>query len=198
MVGQIIDWEVKGCCVKFYLSEKDSNKGWLTDKGFDYYSKCNLTPEELESIKNDYTGDDWDDKPYEHNAGAVYNEYVKGIRYNYYPFDAILLEPNYQEVNSPYCKDDFKKRKAPILIHIKDELLWKNHQLDWTYKDWVKASKKNDIECFYLEDLLQSGKMFFNDNHSGIFVPADKLNVNIIAECSELTKDTQEVISNEQ
>ena len=197
MFGNIIDWEVKGCCVKFYLGRKEDNLGWLNEKGFDYYSKCNLTPEELESIKNTYEGDDWDDKPYEHNAGSVYNEYVKGIRYNYYPFDAILLEPNYLERNSTYCKDDFKKKKVHCLIYIKDKDLWEKHQFNWTYKDWVKASKKEDVECFYFEDYLESGKMFFNDSHSGIFVPADKLKDDIIAECSELSKDTEEVISNE-
>jgi hypothetical protein len=27
---------------------------------------------------NDFYGDDWDDTPYEHNAGTVYDEFVSG------------------------------------------------------------------------------------------------------------------------
>ena len=47
---KIIDFDKKGNVVRFYLGE---------------------------DVCNDYWGDDWNDAPYEHNAGTVYNRYVK-------------------------------------------------------------------------------------------------------------------------
>ncbi len=164
MIGQIIDWEVRGSCVKFYIGQYTEEKGWLNDEGYEYYSKANLTPEEFNKIKNEYTGDDWNDKPYEHNAGQVYKEYVKGIRYNYYPFDAVILQP-IDESSIPklftdipeYSKDDFKNKKVPIIIYVKDKEFYEQHR-EWTYKEWSKA-KNSVVEKFYLGDTLQTGSM---------------------------------------
>lgn len=64
-------------------------------------------------------GDDWDDRPYEHNAGRVYNEYVEKIVDVFYPFDTMVQEPSedwHYGGNSPFSKWDFKKGKAPRLI----------------------------------------------------------------------------------
>ena len=48
--GKIIDFERKGNIVRFYLGDVNNSNG--------------------------YYGDDWDDVPYEHNAGKVYEQYV--------------------------------------------------------------------------------------------------------------------------
>lgn len=162
MIGQIIDWEVRGNCVKFYIGQYTEEKGWLNDEGYEYYSKANLTPEEFENIKNNYTGDNWNKKPYEYSSNQVYKEYIKGIRYNYYPFDAIILNPGYLlgRDNSGYCKDDFKNKEVPILIYIKDKEFYGQHR-DWNYKEWSRA-KNNVVEKFYLGDTLQSGIMIEN------------------------------------
>lgn len=76
---------------------------------------------------NDYWGDDWDDCPYEHNAGTVYSEYIKEIMEIAFPFDTCIVEPaddwSYNG-NSPYRKEDFKKMKAPCLIIDNDTDNW--------------------------------------------------------------------------
>ena len=44
----IIDFERKGNVVRFYIGDTNAN----------------------------YHGDDWNDRPYEHNAGTVYDRYI--------------------------------------------------------------------------------------------------------------------------
>ena len=64
---------------------------------------------------NDYWGDDWDDAPYEHNAGEVYSEYVKGFAEFAFPLDFAILEPCNGFLNSPYSKEDMMNRKIPCI-----------------------------------------------------------------------------------
>ena len=89
---KIIDFEKRGNVARFYLGD----------------DQC-----------NDYWGDDWDDHPYEHNAGTVYDEFVKKTVDIAVPLDWIILEPaddwSY-DGNSPYSKEDFKKRRCCVLI----------------------------------------------------------------------------------
>ena len=64
---------------------------------------------------NDYWGDDWDDAPYEHNAGQVYSEYIKGYVEFAFPLDFTIIEPSDSYVNSPYSKEAMKNRKVPCI-----------------------------------------------------------------------------------
>lgn len=69
----------------------------------------------------DYWGDDWNDFPFEHNAGSVYERYVDEYREYAFPMNFNVCNPaddwNYQG-NSHYSKEDFKKQKAPcVIIH---------------------------------------------------------------------------------
>lgn len=86
---KIIDYEKKGNVVRFYLGKDD-----------------------LE----DWYGDDWNDRPYEHNAGRVYDEYISGYMDVSFPFDDVVLEPCNGCLNSEYSKDDMKARNVPCLI----------------------------------------------------------------------------------
>ena len=61
---KIGDFEKRGNVVRFYLVEDDCN---------------------------DYWGDDWDDAPYEHNAGKIYEEYVKKAIDIAFPLDYAVL-----------------------------------------------------------------------------------------------------------
>lgn len=66
--------------------------------------------------EKNYYGDDWDDAPYEHNAGLVYDEYVEKTIEIPIATDCIILYADYDYINSPYCKLDFKARKTPFLV----------------------------------------------------------------------------------
>lgn len=99
---KIIDLDIKGNTVRYYLA-KDPKK-----------------------IKESW-GDDWDDTPYEHNAGEVYRAYVEKIVDVFYPYDMMVTEPSddwHYEYNSPFCKEDFKKRKAPRICIYYPENPW--------------------------------------------------------------------------
>ena len=67
---KIIDFDIKGNVIKFYLGQ---------DNDMNYH------------------GDDWDDVPYEHNAGEVYSEFVEGYAYVYLEYE---LNPSYPQVIS--------------------------------------------------------------------------------------------------
>lgn len=91
---KIIDFEKKGNVVRFYLGN------------------C-----------NDYYGDDWDDTPYEHNAGPVYEEYVSETIDIAFNFDCLVLEPCddwHNDGNSQWCKNDMKDRLVPCIIVVPD------------------------------------------------------------------------------
>ncbi len=131
---KIIDWETKGNVVRFYLGEDDL-KEWY--------------------------GDDWDDRPYEHNAGKVYSKFVKDIKDIKLDFDDILIEPCEGQLNSPYSKDDFRDRKIPCLIVIKEkdcpEDSWKFNY----FQDWINYKKS--IKIYFGDDIQKIIKLFEKD-----------------------------------
>jgi hypothetical protein len=100
---------------------------------------------------DDYWGDDWNDKPYEHNAGEVYDRYVeRTVDFNI-PFGCKAYMPCDGEYNSPWSKEDFKNMATPILIVVpksiadKEMYSWSNDD----YKSWVGTK---GVVRFYLED----------------------------------------------
>lgn len=120
---KIIDFEKKGNVVRFYLGSDD---------------------------EKDYWGDDWNDTPYEYNAGEVYSEYRVGVRDIAFDFDDLVLQPSDGELNSPYCKDDMKSRKVPCIIVIPKEKCKDNWHDEFRY--WVSA---DGVKKFYFEDIME-------------------------------------------
>lgn len=126
---KIIDWEAKRIdTIRFYLGNDDL-KEWR--------------------------GDNWGDKPYEHNAGRVYDEFINGIIDITFDDGDLIFEPWVGYRNSPYSKDDFMNRKAPCIIIIK------NKDVDWdhwpmtkydTFQDWLDYEKTIKI---YFGDNIQ-------------------------------------------
>lgn len=111
---KIIDFAKKGNVVRFFLGKDDLEKWW---------------------------GDDWDDTPYEHNAGEVYEEFVSGHKDIAFPFDDLVLEPCNGAYNSGYCKDDMVARRVPCIIVVPHELVdisWDNPFNRWVGADGVK------------------------------------------------------------
>lgn len=120
---KIIDFDKKGNVVRFYFGD-DS----LTD----------------------YWGDDWNDRPYECNAGTVYEEFVKGYVDVAFDFDSLVLEPENDwrnHGNSQWCKDDMRERKVPCIIVVPKELLedtWEDGFNYWVAADRVRKIYFND------------------------------------------------------
>jgi len=115
---KIIDFAVYGNAVHFYLGEDDCN---------------------------DYHGDDWDDAPYEHNAGTVYDDYVSDIADLYVDIDLEILTAESFYINSPFSKEDFKKRVTPCVVIAESG-----------WGDDRKSIK------FYFNDKMEPGRYFVN------------------------------------
>lgn len=107
-MGQIIDFKRKGNMVRFYIGK--NGKQW---------------------------GDDWNDAPYDCNAGQVYNEYVDHYIDVYAPFDALVLEPCDGYFNCPYTKEDMIQRKVPCIIVVSADVVDGSWHDDFQY--WVGA-----------------------------------------------------------
>ena len=122
---KVIDFDVKGNVIKLFFGNDDDNE---------------------------YHGDDWNDTPYEHNAGEVYGGYVLaekeyGFSLNY---EVMTPESDWHYCgNSPFCKDDMKDRKCPCII------IKKLNKDSW---EWACYTEYLGSEQ---EDVL---KIFFNDN----------------------------------
>ena len=127
----ICDWKTKGNLVRFYLcKEENFHEIW---------------------------GDDWDDCPYEHNAGEVYDKYVEAYFDMCFDFDTVLLEAKNDwsyRGNSPFSKEDFKNKKAPILI------AYKPQENDYWYGDeyhqLLGAQNSNRVHKFYMGDMVST------------------------------------------
>lgn len=97
---KIIDFEKRGNLVRFYLG-KDDLDNWY--------------------------GDDWNDRPYEYNAGIVYPEFESGYCDIVFPFNKIVAEPrnDYRNHgNSDWCKDDMRERKVPCIVVVNRDDYW--------------------------------------------------------------------------
>lgn len=117
---KIIDFRKKGNVVRFYLGADDCD---------------------------DYWGDDWNDRPYESNAEKVNYKYIVGHRDIAFPIEYAVLEPCDGHVNSPYTKEDMKKRRIPCIIAINDPTNWWEDEFD------KNIGKDNTIK-FYFGDKM--------------------------------------------
>ena len=120
---KIIDYVKKGNVVRFYLGE-DSLTDWY--------------------------GDDWDDCPYEHNAGEVYERFVAGHADIAFSFDKLVLEPCDGAWNSDYTKEDMIKRRVPCIIVVPAELAADSWHDDFAH--WVGV---DGVQKYYFGDRME-------------------------------------------
>jgi hypothetical protein len=113
---KLIDCAVFGNVVRFYLGEND-----LTN----------------------WDGDDWNDRPFESNAGPVYGEYVAGYIDIAWNGDYVVSEP----ADHNYSKDDMKARRIPM-VAVTPILL---DTYRWQY-DYARVISAPDSIKFYMGD----------------------------------------------
>ena len=65
---------------------------------------------------SDWHGDDWDDVPYEHNAGGVYEDFVGAYLEVALPLNWVVAEPCDGHANSSWSKDDMRDRRVPMVV----------------------------------------------------------------------------------
>ncbi len=144
----------------------------------DVFDNFELTFGSKKDIK-DYWGDDWNDAPYEHNAGRVYERYVQ-MKVHYKPFNCIAVQPcDIHDPNSKWCKEDFKKERTPCLLLVPHSLLEEldlsekhttNNDLIREYDDWYKFT--------YDKFLGREGvtEIYFNETFDSISKKIEELN----------------------
>ena len=117
---KVIDFELKGNVVRLYLG-KDGVK--------------------------EYWGDDWNDRPYEHNAGRVYDEYIYGHIDLAFAFDMIVREPAKDWGNSSWSKLDMKNCAIPCIAVLPSE------KVDWNYEFEDIALNKDAFKIYFNDRL---------------------------------------------
>lgn len=119
---------------------------------------------------NDYLGDDWDDTPYEHNAGMVYEEYISQYVDYAFPIDYLVLEPQNDwkwHGNSPYNKDNMKDGNVPCLVIVSPEVKEDSWEEGFGY--W--ASSKNVTKIFFNDDYKELDYMLRQNGAIQLFTP---------------------------
>ena len=107
---------------------------------------------------DDYHGDDWDDAPYEHNAGKVYNKFCAGYMDFAVDLDHMVLEPAedwHNNCNSSFCKDDMKGRKCPCLVI--SEYNWDTYD---EYMALASDASGNTLRIYFNDDIKELKKKF--------------------------------------
>ena len=146
---KIIDFKKKGNVFRFYLGEETPEWGWTRPD----YTRNGQTPDWLKP-SDKYYGDDWDDKPYEHNASQVYEEFIKGYKDVAFNFDDLVLEPadGAWNGNSRWCKYDMVNRKVPCIIIVPKEVYqdsWDDAFDTWAGADGIKKYYLGDDESIF-------------------------------------------------
>lgn len=108
-----------------------------------------------------YYGDDWNDKPYQRNAGEVYSEFIECYLDLAFNFDTTILLP---EVDMDLCKDDFVAHKAPCCLIIPK--IFPNYYT-FTYALEKREESQQDTSII---------PIYYNDNPLDILSKAVKYN----------------------
>ena len=118
---KVIDFDRKGNVIRFYLGKKTAAWGWTNP---DYKDPYDGKRPEWVKPSDTFYGDDWDDAPYQDNAGQVYDQFIYGWYDMYVPFDLVVIE-GWQYIRrcvgnglfytNSISKNALVERQAPII-----------------------------------------------------------------------------------
>lgn len=134
---KIIDFEKRGNVIRFYCGKDNCD---------------------------DYWGDDWNDRPYEHNAERVYSEYIEEYIDVAVDMDYHVMEPaddwRYNN-NTPFSKEDMKKRSVPCIIVVPNDDSYVSEEFNrYAVSDNVdKIYFGDSIEKLNKYTILKRGKL---------------------------------------
>ena len=134
---KIIDFEKRGNVIRFYCGKDNCD---------------------------DYWGDDWNDRPYEHNAERVYSEYIEEYIDVAVDIDYHVMEPaddwRYNN-NTPFSKEDMKKRSVPCIIVVPEDDSYVSEEFNrYAVSDNVdKIYFGDSIEKLNKYTILKRGKL---------------------------------------
>ena len=121
---KIIDYEKRGNVIRFYCGKDNCD---------------------------DYWGDDWNDRPYEHNAERVYSEYIEEYIDVAVDMDYHVMEPaddwRYNN-NTPFSKEDMKKRSVPCIIVVPEDD-------SYVSEEFNRYAVSDNVDKIYFGDSIQ-------------------------------------------
>ena len=119
-------------------------------------------------------GDDWDDAPYEHNAGTPYiddySQPEQGVEngHGIYPrieIKKIYIEPGSWKthfftprtgtINSPYSVEDINKGATPWLVVKVDKVIKAIFDARTTYEEFLEKARELPIDIYVREEKNQ-------------------------------------------
>lgn len=107
---------------------------------------------------DDYWGDDWNDRPYEHNAETVYDKYVKGTIEIPIQTHIGITTPEDDYVyrgNSPFSKEDFKNGIPFMVI---------GEETNWSFDYHIEVARPQNVVLHYndpINEVLEKLKPYF-------------------------------------
>lgn len=140
----VVDCWTKGNAVRFVMGKWTKDWGWTNPN----YMRNGQHAEPSDT----YYGDDWNDRPYQDNAGDIYEEFV----YNHYdilvPFNGQVLTPDGSY--SSYSKEDMVHRFVPCVIIIDPETFqaYKKITYEWDSFDFWLGVKDDGVHKIYFGD----------------------------------------------
>lgn len=157
---KIIDCESRGNAARFYLGKKIDKWGW-TNPDYRYWDGRPATP------SDEYYGDDWNDRPYQDNAGPVYDEFI----YDHFDlnvnFDGIILTPaDSTSYRQAYSKDDMVDGSVPCVIIVSPRVYAKESKECYgscsTFDYWLGRRTGNGVFKIYFGDDVDTLKEIKN------------------------------------
>lgn len=134
---KIIDFAKKGNTIRFFLA----NRG------------------------DDAWGDDWNDAPYEDNAGQVYGRFVEEIQDISFSYNVYAMEPS-QAYRGCWSKEEMKERKVPCIIIATDDICDQAEIREW---------ERDDFSVYLEKEIPGVIKIYFGDNIDEVERKLDEL-----------------------
>lgn len=130
-------------------------------KLIDFEKKCN----QLRLFFGDATnpwGDDWDDLPYQHNAGRVYNEFIKDTAVLSFYYDDIVYEPADDYTFQDVSKEMMLKKRVPAFVAL--PVKYREPESYWQCYSFAKLLADSQAIPFYFGITVKEIEKILNEH----------------------------------
>ena len=141
------------------LSDPERGLGRLNvDADDDLITLCFCDDRRTEDVYEDAFGDDWNDTPYEHNAGIVSDRF-EDVEIVVKPHGGISVTyPHEGHCNSDWCRDDMKTGIVPLAVTVPDSVVERYGD------DWRLESGYDGETCYeYVVGMKGANRVYFGD-----------------------------------
>ena len=128
------------------------------DADDDLVTLCFCDDRRTEDVYEDAFGDDWNDTPYEHNAGIVSDRFEDIIITVRKHGELSVVYPSDGHCNSDWCRDDMKTGIVPIAVTVPDSVAERYGD------DWRLTMGYDGEVCYeYVVGMKGVNRVYFGD-----------------------------------